>query len=238
MFKRLLIVGLALFAAACMPIQPLPPEAATETEASSEMLEHIESCNPVFSILRVGQGANDLPTSDVPDYVDILRAESSLDGDILTVVFYLKGLPQKLAVNREGLSDLDIVSDGAGIPFEYYWNVNIDVDGMAKSPNNNTLFDYMFSAVIDPGTLNSESPPTPLDFKAALDLSFFRFEHPADRQQLSFLHHAGPAELHISYEDNTITFSSRVPGITDIATLFFYTGDVLHGHDGVSCLRS
>ena len=235
MFRKLLIVGLAVLTAACVPIQPLPPEAATETEASAEMLGQLESCDPVFSIVKVGQGADDLPTTDVPDYVDIVRVESSLDGETLTVVFYLKNLPQELTVKREGLSDLAKDSGAAEIPFEYYWNVNIDVHGVAKSPNNNALFDYMFGAVIDPGKLNSESPPTALDFKAALDLSFFEFEHPADRQQLSLLHHAGPAQLHISYEDNTLTFSSQVPGITDNATLFFYTDDVLFGHDGISC---
>ncbi len=235
MFKKLLIVGLAVLTAACVPIQPLPQEAGMETEAVAEMPGQFASCDPTYSILKVGYSADDLPTSDVPDYVDIVRVESSLDGETLTVVFYLESLSQEVTVNREGLSDLAIDSGGSGIPFEYYWNVNIDVQGAAKSPNNNTLFDYMFSAVIDPGSLSLESPPTALDFEDALDLSFFRFEHPADRQRLSRLHHAGAAQLHISYEDNSLTFSSKVPGITDNATLFFYSDDVLLGHDGISC---
>ena len=233
MFKKLLIFGLAVLTAACVPIQPLPPEAGIETVA--EMPGPLVSCDPTYSILKVGHSADDLPTNDVPDYVDIVRVESSLDGEILTVVFYLKSLSQEVTVNREGLSDSAIDSDEAGIPFEYYWNVNIDVHGAAQSPNNNTLFDYMFSAVIDPGSLGLESPPTALDFEDALDLSFFAFDHPADRQRLSRLHHAGPAQLHISYEDNSLTFSSKVPGITDNATLFFYADDVLLGHDGISC---
>jgi len=235
MFKKLLIVGLGLLTAACVPIQPLPSEAATGPETSGEMTDQLENCDPTFSVLKVGHGADDLPTNDVPDYVDVLRVESSLEGETLTVVFYLKSLPQELTVKREGLSDLDIDGGAAEIYYEYYWNVNIDVEGAARSPSNNSLFDYMFSAVIDPGTLDSESSPTELDFQTALELNFFRFEHPADRQQLSHLRHAGNAQLQVAYEDSSLTFSGHVPGITDNSTLFFYTGDVLLGHDGISC---
>ena len=234
MFKKLLIVGLAVLTAACVPIQPLPPEAAIETEASAEMLGQLESCDPVFSILKVGQGAEDLPTGDVPDYVDIVRVESSLDGEMLTVVFYLKSLPQEMTVKREGLSDRAMDSDGAETASEYHWLVNIDVDGTVQSPDNISLFDYMFSATISPGPLVSKSPPT-VDFEEALHLEFFEFEHNKDGQQISFLNHAGPAQLDISYEDNALTFSSLVPGITDRSTLFFYTIDMLLGHDGISC---
>lgn len=235
MFKNLLIVGLALLTAACVPIPPLPTEAAKGPETSGVMTDQLESCDPTFSILKVGHGADDLPSNEVPEYVDILRVESRLEGEILTVVFYLKNLPQELTVKREGLSDLDIEEGAGEIHYEYYWNVNIDVEGVAQTPSNNPLFDYMFSAVIEPGSLDSESPPTKLDFQTALELNFFRFEHPADRRQLSHLHHAGNPHLQVTYEDSSLTFSSRVPGITDNSTLFFYTGDVLLGHDGISC---
>ena len=240
MFKKLLIVGLAVLTAACVPIPPLPPEAATETEASAEtetaaeMLGQLESCDPEFSFVTVGHGAEDLPTGDVPDYVDIVRVESSLDGETLTVVFYLKNLPQEMTVKREGLSDLAMDSDGAETASEYYWNVNIDVHGGAPNPFNNSLFEYMFSANISPGPLVSKSPPT-VDFEEALHLEFFEFEHNKDGHPRVFLNHVGPAQLDISYEDNSLTFSSRVPGITDNSTLFFYTTDVLLGDDGISC---
>ena len=71
MFKKLLIVGLAVLTAACVPIPPLPPEAVAETEASAEtetaaeMLGQLESCDPEFSFVTVGQGVDDLPTTDV-----------------------------------------------------------------------------------------------------------------------------------------------------------------------------
>ena len=235
MFKKLLIVGLAVLTAACVPIQPLPPDAAAETEAAAEMLGQLESCDPVFSILKVGNGADDLPTRDVPDHVDIRRVESSLDGENLTVVFYLKNLPQELTVNREGLSELATDSDGARIRFEYHWLVNIDVDGTAKIPDNISLFDYMFSGIISLGSLSSKSPPRTVDFEDSLHLNFFEFKHSKDEHQNSFLNHAGPAQLDISYEDNSLTFSGQVPGITDRSTLFFYTIDMLLGHDGISC---
>ena len=238
MFKKSLVVGLALLTAGCVPIQPLPPEAGTEKKASAKLIQHLESCDPDFSILKVGNGAEDLPSNNVPDYIDILRVESSLDGENLTVVIYLKSIPQELTANREGQSDLAKDSDEAEIPFEYfeyYWNVNIDVDGTAKSPNNNSLFDYMFSSGVSLGSSSSESPPKAIDFEDALSLNFFEFEHPAYREQLSLLHHAGPAQLNISYEDNSLTFRSRVPGISDISTLFFYASDDLFRHDGISC---
>ena len=235
MFKKSLVVGLALLTAGCLPIQPLPPEAGTEKKASAKLIQHLESCDPDFSILKVGHAADDLPSNDVPDYVDILRVESSLDGEILTVVIYLKSIPQELTANREGQSDLAKDSDEAEIPFEYYWNVNIDVDGTAKSPNNNSLFDYMFSSVISLGSPSLDSPPTAIDFEDALSFDFFEFEHPADSEKLSILRHAGPAQLNISYEDNSLTFRSQVPGISDNSTLFFYAGDDFFRHDGISC---
>ena len=234
MFKKLLIVGLAVLTAACVPIPPLPPEAVAETETAAEMLGQLESCDPEFSFVTVGQGVDDLPTTDVPDYVDIVRVESSLDGETLTVVFYLKNLPQEMTVKREGLSDLAMDSDGAETASEYYWNVNIDVHGGAPNPFNNSLFEYMFSANISPGPLVSKSPPT-VDFEEALHLEFFEFEHNKDGHPRVFLNHVGPAQLDISYEDNSLTFSSRVPGITENSNLFFYTIDMLLGDDGISC---
>ena len=235
MFKKSLVVGLALLTAGCVPIQPLPPEAGTEKKASAKLIQHLESCDPDFSILKVGNGAEDLPSNNVPDYIDILSVESSLDGEILTVVIYLKSIPQKFTADRKGHSDLVKDSGGAEIPFEYYWNVNVDVDGAAKSPNNNSLFDYMFSSGVSLGSLSSDTLPTAIDFEDAVRFDFFEFEHPVDRQQLSHLHHAGPAQLNVSYKDNSLTFRSKVPGITDSSTLFFYAGDDLLRHDGISC---
>ena len=98
MFRKLLIVWLAFLTVACVLIPSL------RLEASAVKPEQLVNCDPDCTLLIVVQNADDLATHDLPDYVDILRVESSLDDETLTVVFYLKGLPQELTVNREGLS--------------------------------------------------------------------------------------------------------------------------------------
>ncbi len=235
MFKKFLVVGLALLVAGCVPIQLVPPEAGTEQEATEDLFQHLESCDPNFSILKVGNRAFDIPSNSVPDYIDILSVESSLDGEILTVVIYLKSIPHELATDRESHSDLAKNSGNEDYPFVYYWNVNIDVDGAAISPKDLSLFDYMFSSGVSLGSHTSEELPTAIDFEDAVSFDFFKFEHSVDRQQHSHLHHAGPAQLNVSYKENSLTFRSKVPGITDSSTLFFYAGDDLHRHDGISC---
>ncbi len=235
MFKTFLVVGLALLAAGCVPIQLVPPEAGTEQEASEDLIQHLESCDPDFSILKVGDSAYDLPSNNVPDYIDILSVDSSLDGESLTVVIYLKSIPQELATDRESYSDLAKDTGKEENPYVYYWNVNIDVDGAARSPNDLSLFDYMFSSGVSLGSLSSEELPTAIDFEDAVSFDFFEFEHLVDREQLPHLHHAGPAQLNVSYKDNSLTFRSKVPGITNSSTLFFYAGDDLRRHDGISC---
>ena len=235
MFKTFLVVGLAFLAAGCVPNQLAPPEAGAEQEVSEDLIQRLESCEPNFSVLKVGNSAYDLPSNNVPDYIDILSVESSLDGEILTVVIYLKSIPQELAIDRESHSELAKDTGKEEIPFVYYWNVNIDVDGAARSPKDLSLFDYMFSSGVSLGSLSSEELPTAIDFEDAVSFDFFEFEHQVDRQQLSHLHHAGPAQLNVSYKDNSLTFRSKVPGITDSSTLFFYSGDDLLRHDGISC---
>ena len=228
MFKNLLIIGLTLITAACVPISP---------EASAEMPEQATICDSGSTFLRVGQSTDAQTSNVVPDYIDILRVESSLEDQTLTAVFYLKNLPQDFNVNREGLADQYPESNRV---VEYTWVVDIDVEGISKrgfapSHFDHTHFDYSLRADILSEELSSDSSPTTLTFEDAVGALLYRFEHATGETEYQILHQAGYARYHISHEDNTLTLISQVPGITDKSILYFWATDVLLGHDDISC---
>ena len=223
MFKNLLIIGLTLITAACVPISP---------EASAEMPEQATICDAGSTFLRVRQSADAETSNGVTDYIDILRVESSLEDETLTAVFYLKSLPEDITVNREGLAEEYPESN---LVVEYTWVVDIDVEGISKRGFDHTLFDYSLRAEILSEELSSDSSPTTLTFEDAASSLLYRFEHAIGETQYQILHQAAYARHHISYEASTLTLISQVPGITDKSILYFWATDVLLGHDDISC---
>ncbi|MXY95525.1 MAG: hypothetical protein F4Y42_18980, partial [Caldilineaceae bacterium SB0664_bin_27] len=89
------------------------------TTASTPVLA--QTPDPCASVepLRPGDAATDA-VSDVPAaHIDITAVETSLSGEVLTVVFHLSDLPDTLRFNR--------TEHGKGSK-EYEWEVAIDVD--------------------------------------------------------------------------------------------------------------
>lgn len=54
-------------------------------------------------------------------YLDLLKVETSLEDEVLKVVFYLKELPQRVPINHRG----EGMGEGS---VDYYWGVDIDID--------------------------------------------------------------------------------------------------------------
>ena len=117
MFKKSLIVGVALLAAACVPISPEPPVAPTPLDEISD------SCAPDHMTLKVGQSASDLASHGLPAFIDILRVDSNLEDNTLTAVFYLRNIPQEFSIDRQRASDKHQ---------DYGWFVDIDIHGIVK----------------------------------------------------------------------------------------------------------
>ena len=121
MFQKLVIAGIALLTAACVPIPPEPPASASVSATAETLAKEYESadCPGGYIDLQPGQSAYDPPLSSLPDYVDIIRVESSLDGETLTAVFHLRGIPEELEFSRKGVDDMVM---------EYMWTIGIDID--------------------------------------------------------------------------------------------------------------
>ena len=161
MFKKLLIVGLALLAAACVPIPAEPPATSAPLQASEPAqgprmipaFENFADCpdgdvtdatvtQVVVDYLEMlpGQRANDPIADNIPAYVDIIRVESDLDGETLTAVFYLRDIPAELELNRKGVENKSP---------EYMWMVHIDADGEDESEFER--YEYTFAAISSMG---------------------------------------------------------------------------------------
>ena len=221
MFKKLLVVTLALLTAACAAI---PTEAP---ETSPEMSERSDSCAPDHMTLQVGQGSGDIASGALPGYVDILRVESSLEGETLTAVFHLRDIPHELTVNREGVHHLHQ---------DYGWNVDIDIHGVIRDISADySFFDYTLRAENSAGKSPSDPLPTTGAFEDVMGPQLLEFVHDTENNYLTHKHLNGNSRLLVSYEDNTLTLSGQIPGITRESTLLFWAYDTLGGQDGIAC---
>ncbi len=209
MFKSILIVGLALITAACVPIPAEPP-------AASELSRPVDG-----SVVVSEQDEFKDISHDLVAHIDIRGVTTALDGEILTVTFQLRDLPETLTFNRTGVPKHAL---------EYTWEVSIDVDNDPET--GSAGFDYMLSAgyFVHPLAKNSNmvAEITQPGFVQAslwgLNRRGYRVPTEAD------------IAIEVSAEDNTITLSGEIPGITEESRLKlraydFFAGSVeMSGH--------
>ncbi|MDE0078601.1 MAG: hypothetical protein OXO50_13850 [Caldilineaceae bacterium] len=221
MFRKLLIVGLALLTAACVPIPAEPPTASEPPQKTEQLAE----CPGGYLDMLPGQSASDPVLSSLPAYIDIVGVDSSLDGETLTAVFYLRGIPEEIAVNREGVENMHL---------EYMWTVSINLDGDASETFDQT--DYTLDASYGARRVSADTPATVRPFRTALRVGVYQHKQYPEKNETHLLEmRSAGAHLHVSHEENTLTLIGRVPGITDESSILFSTFDILLGQDGVSC---
>ncbi len=159
------------------------------------------------------------PPGETPSgHVDITEINSSLSGETLTVVFHLAEVPETLAFNRTG------VDAGA---MEYRWEVSIDVDNDLGTGHGGG-FEYLLSAthiVIHEGEGDNEAVP----IEDAAQANVWKVEQGSIRTLWS-------AELKVSAEEDKITLSGLIPGISASSRLGFRTDDFRGGlSDQIEC---
>ena len=220
MIKQLLLVGIALFATACVPI-PAEPPAASEQALSSDKLD---DCAGGYLNMLPGQKASDPILGSLPGYIDIVGAASSLEGETLTAVFHLREIPEEMAVNREGVADLHM---------EYMWSVSIDVDGGSIVTHDSTGF--TIAAFHAARSDSADTATAVLPFQVAVQTMVLKNRHSPEKNETHLLELPVIPRLIVSHEDDTLTLVGRVPGIADSSIISFSTFDALHGRDGVSC---
>ena len=209
MFKNLMVVGLALLTAACAPIPAEPP-------AASELRRPVDGPAAISEQDEVKDIAHDLVA-----HIDIRGVTTALDGETLTVTFQLRDLPETLTFNRTGVPKHAL---------EYNWEVSIDVD---NNPSTGSAgFDYMLSA-------GYFVPPLAKDSDTVAEITQPGFVK-AGLWGLNRRGYRVPAEadiaIAVSAEENTITLSGDIPGITEASRLKlraydFFAGSVeMSGH--------
>lgn len=250
MFKGITLAGLVLLAAACTvtpaassvatrSVQesrllavleaeqgstPLPVSGTTQEQAVLAVSEEPADCPGGYLRMLPGQSAFDPVAEDIPAYIDIVGAASTLDGETLTAVFHLKEIPKEMAFNREGVKDLHS---------EYMWTVEIFVENSEASESEQ--IEYMLGAVYSARRVLADTPAATRPFKEAVRSTLWKANHDHEQDVVFLINVPVHVRMLVSHEEDTLTLISEVPGITSESTLLFSTYDILLGQDGVSC---
>ena len=173
-------------------------------------------CDSGVALIRPGQIVTDEIEGATDSYVDITKVNTSLSDETLTVVFHLKDVPETLTFNRTGILENYM---------EYEWEVAIDVDNDRATGDGG--FDTLLSAYhIVRLSEGRENMQVPIESKAKA--SVWKME-PGSTMTVR------DASLDVSADEDTITLTGYIPGITAESRLAFRTYEYSGGFDEVGC---
>ena len=173
-------------------------------------------CDSGAALARPGQTVTDEIEDATASHVDITKVSTSLSGETLTAVFHLRDLPETLTFNRTGISEYYM---------EYGWDVSIDIDGDRETGNRGIEYELSASHFV-PSSEKGNNAEALIDSKveaAVLKARSDGFMTLID------------ASLEVSPEEDTITLSGNIPGITAESQLTFSAYDYFGGSDEVGC---
>ena len=179
-------------------------------------------CESGPSAILPGQTAIDEISHSLPPHIDITEVDTYLRDDILTVVFHFRELPFRLTFDRTGTYEGQM---------EYVWEVLVDVDNDKETGadgNDFALSAFHFVPQSKAGARTTQSIEN-----ATYGSGWVLSSDSAPESR--FL---GSATLEQSAEDNTLTLSGAVDGITPQSRLTFRAYDSMYGSDTVGCLAS
>ncbi|MDE0311426.1 MAG: hypothetical protein OXI52_04110, partial [Caldilineaceae bacterium] len=180
----------------------------------------VRQCTPYDAPVRAGNAVAD-DVSDVPAaHIDITAVDTLLSGETLTAVFHLRDVPETLTFDRAGVPDDEL---------EYSWKVAVDAD---NDPETGFFgVDYTLSAVHRVSASSAGSAATaPIEAGKNLQVTTRKL---TPEEGFAFFE---DARLEVSAEDNTITLSGEIPGITTVSPLAFKAYDYSGGTEMVGCL--
>ncbi|MCY3935873.1 MAG: hypothetical protein OXG09_07785, partial [Chloroflexi bacterium] len=147
-------------------------------------------------------------------HIDIRGVMTALDGETLRVTFQLKDIPETLTFARTGVPEDAL---------EYSWEVSIDVDNDPETGSGG--FDYMLSAgYFVPRFAQGSNTVADITQPGFIEASLWGL----DRERYRVLAEAD-VEFKVSVDDNTITLSGEIPGITAESRLKFRAYDFFGG---------
>ena len=185
--------------------------------ASSSQCDIDEAVTP-------GESVIDDVSGSLAAHVDVTEIGTSLSGETLTVVFHLRDVPEALTFNRTGVRENAI---------EYSWEVSVDVDGDKETGVGG--FEYILSAVDGPFSKSGVRDRSVALSKYNLQTNTWYLKSTGNGSfpEIDIL---GWARIEVSAEEDTITLSGEIPGITAGSQLAFGVYDYLGGAEEVGCL--
>ena len=180
------------------------------------------SCESGPSALLPGQSAIDEISHSLPRHIDITEVNTYLSNGVLTVVFHLRDLPDRLTFNRTGVPEGQM---------EYVWEVSVDVDNNKETGIGGADFALLAFHIPRQSKVGTNSTPS---IENGADAAVWVLSSDGGVRSLTI----GSATLEQSAEANTITLSGAVHGITPQSRLTFGVYDYMDGSDTVGCLAS
>lgn len=154
----------------------------------------------------------DLEGDTTYDLLDILKVETFLEGENLSVTFFLANIPEEITINT--------VAEGFG---EYGWGVEIDVDQNAdtgtsgyQSMTGRLGIDYDMS--LFHFSWGGEEKTGPIESVLAYDAQIWKPSSDGQGMESS-----GTASFTVDYNLNTISLKGKIPGINEGSLLYFHT---------------
>ena len=185
--------------------------------ASSNQCDIDEAVTP-------GESVIDDVSDALPAHMDVTEISTSLSGETLTVVFHLRDVPEELTFNRTGVLENAI---------EYGWEVSIDVDGDQETGVGG--FEYILSAMDGPFSASGVRDRSVALVADNLQTNTWHLKSVGNASfpEIDIL---GWARIEVSAQEDTITLSGEIPGITAESQLAFGVYDHLGGAEEVGCL--
>ena len=177
----------------------------------------------VDEAVRPGQNIIDDVKDTLAAHVDVTEINTSLSGETLTVVFHFRDVPETFTFERTGVPD-NVT--------EYSWEVSIDVDADQKTGPHG--FEYLLTSIHVTG-----SGSRGRDRSAAFttdDLQTNTWDLNPDGSAYFEIDFLGWGLIEVSAEEDTVTLSGVIPGITAESQLSFGVYDYLGGAEEVGCL--
>ena len=173
-------------------------------------------CHSGAALAVPGQSVTDEIEDATASHVDITKVSTSLSGETLTAVFHLRDLPETLTFNRTGISEYYM---------EYGWDVSIDIDGDRETGNRGIEYELSASHFVSSSEKGNNA-------KASIDS---KVEAAVLKARSDGFMTLIDASLVVSPEEDTITLSGNIPGITAESQLTFSAYDYFGGSDEVGC---
>ena len=223
---KCLMTVLTLLLVSCAPAPSVGRTTIVETEPNETRLANVLDCYSHHTTFLPGQSLSDPQDQQLPGHVDILNIQTSLKNQTLTTEVHFRQLPETIELNREGSDQMSI---------EYTWSLEIDIDGDTVDGFTHERNRYEYNVMIHSDAVRSQSPPsTHVPFKSVLSVDILKSQQD---EEYGFVWKSIPAHnasVWTSHRNNTITFTSHIPNITNDSPMKFSAFDALKGMDCIT----